>query len=644
MSQLKRDSRYGQLVSLLTKQTFSEPLVSRLLTVVLDTQMPLSEKDKLDLISSCSRPRGRLTCRLILQITASFGPSQLTPAKGSRGRRRRTLQERRVSERIQVALAAWVRQELVQHVEEFKEFHHVLVPCLSRCLNFVYLRDDITLALDSIKKFSSKIRAKVIRNRHREIVPPQDPNFGQNKECSSLPSSKEIKNFDRHTNIHPPGKVGSRLIPDDTREPGEDPPLKRRKLSVSNEAFWRDLLCDSLASDSFLSNSTKCISLVGRVVEHPDEHVALDDAISKSLANLDGDEKRRKVVESKVLKMISSYSAGEINFPSIAYADIMGSRDKEERPEIMATTTCGFEWLQLGRLADGEVEEILAKKASALKSLYFEDPHAGEKACSEFIQSSIRPILAMESDNQRKSCILEKLIELCQFCGDSKLDLSSVLILLLQRFNAESQDSCRVRIPLSRSLVYSGVLSGDLNHLDFICHVLAFNKKVGCEGQVARAIQNSYIMDCLNMLWRNKFLHLDRKLNSKQQAFYLRSAISGTVDGGTSSDPVPLGERGALLINPATTFLSVANFRSMEDVDDNLGARHEGPVTEESIMKADSWLPYTPAEINLRTLQMLDESFPGVGDLLFSSLKSLVGQRLEKAAGNGGSGGGGGTD
>ncbi|CAI5760604.1 unnamed protein product [Candida verbasci] len=155
-------------------------------------------------------------------------------------------------------------------------------------------------------------------------------------------------------------------------------------------------------------------------------------------------------------------------------------------------------------------------------------------------------------------------------------------------------------------------------------------------------IQNSYIMDAVNSLWRNKFLNVDTSnSNSPHKAFYLNADFLNQVKSiyiFDNNEYLNFEKLGEVFINPSLSCLSTKLIRKFEDAKiATITMRLEGPPSKakiESIFnnKDDSevkWLNLNYDGLKLKVLQEIDLfGFHGLGNLLFTSLKTLSGKRV----------------
>lgn len=194
-------------------------------------------------------------------------------------------------------------------------------------------------------------------------------------------------------------------------------------------------------------------------------------------------------------------------------------------------------------------------------------------------------------------------------------------------------------ITLPPHLVYALVLSSNPFVLSEICGFISYCKKYKFDdlNEDNKRLQNCYIMDILNFIWRdNAFKHEDssqsfNKAMMLHPQFIDKISISNTL---AYSNMIQFPSIGNIFYNPSWAHLSADILRDLEDAaGDSINTRHAGPPTHESVNRllVDSevkWLNIDYQELKVLLLRKLDENgFDGLGDLLFSSLKTLAFRR-----------------
>lgn len=153
-----------------------------------------------------------------------------------------------------------------------------------------------------------------------------------------------------------------------------------------------------------------------------------------------------------------------------------------------------------------------------------------------------------------------------------------------------------------------------------------------------QVIQNTYVMDTLNFLWRNKAFQYDSSYDSSSKAFSLEPSFInklGSLSNFSFDNFVNLRTVGNVFHNPCFSYITAEIVWNLEDQIEGLSRRHAGPITEESVLHLlhdpeHIWLELNYDELRLRVLRKLDTlGYSGICDLLFSSLKTLTNRRGE---------------
>lgn len=216
--------------------------------------------------------------------------------------------------------------------------------------------------------------------------------------------------------------------------------------------------------------------------------------------------------------------------------------------------------------------------------------------------------------------------------------LTSLMISLIQTFDpeviAKLEDHNVIPAP---PLVYSMLLDGDPLLLTDICKHIQFCKTYRFKTYDLKSIQNTFIMDTVNFLWRDKFLAYDEVRSSPNKAFYLDPEFINKLGSLHVFDQyLTPSTLGSLFSNPALIFIVTHIVWDLEDKSEMLNVRHEGPITKESVLRLQlnekvNWLEYSFDELKVKVLQELDRlGFDGLCEFLFGSLRSLSGKRIPR--------------
>lgn len=235
--------------------------------------------------------------------------------------------------------------------------------------------------------------------------------------------------------------------------------------------------------------------------------------------------------------------------------------------------------------------------------------------------------------------LLPKLYEFIKYCKYNQEQLVNQIIEFLINLSPslfQQLNSKTIIIP--RSLTYSCLLSCDpivvsniTQHI-FNCKTHNYQDSINY-----RNLQNSYIMDTINFLWKQRFLNIDDGNNTSNKGFFFhpnfitKLTSLHTFDCSYLSSPSSIGE---LFYNPAFSYIVTKIIWDIEDnTKDSINTRHEGPISKESLLRLRNdnekiWLPLSFDELKISILENLEiKQFNGITDLLFNSLKSLADRR-----------------
>lgn len=193
-------------------------------------------------------------------------------------------------------------------------------------------------------------------------------------------------------------------------------------------------------------------------------------------------------------------------------------------------------------------------------------------------------------------------------------------------------------IVLPYRLLYPFILSNNPLIVSETCGYLAFCKayKFKDSDVSYKSLQNSYVMDTLNFLWRNKSFKYEDSSTAFSNAMLLDPDFLtklSKLNIFSFSDFLSLDSVGNIFHNPCWSFVATQIVRDLEDDAENITVRHAGPITEESLSQlirdpTVEWLPTNYDELRLQVLRSLDNlGYTGLCDLLFSSLKTLMNKR-----------------
>ncbi|CUM65740.1 uncharacterized protein PRCAT00003388001 [Priceomyces carsonii] len=247
--------------------------------------------------------------------------------------------------------------------------------------------------------------------------------------------------------------------------------------------------------------------------------------------------------------------------------------------------------------------------------------------------------------------IIRKSIPLIhQFIIDNYLSSSlEVKLALMKLFNVvKSMDpsdlenlDAKALIP-KPELVYDILFCNSPFLFSELCGYVSYckNYKFKDSEQTAKILQNSYIMDIINFFWRDKALEFEPGVSSKSRAMCLSPQFVhklGSLNLFNYSNLISLNVMGNVFHNPCWAYLGAQIVWNLEDNQDTVTTRHMGPISENSINElthdpSHRWLDVDYKKLKLEVLRGLDKKgFKGLGDLLFTSLVSLVNERVKSS-------------
>ncbi|EGW30560.1 uncharacterized protein SPAPADRAFT_63397, partial [Spathaspora passalidarum NRRL Y-27907] len=166
--------------------------------------------------------------------------------------------------------------------------------------------------------------------------------------------------------------------------------------------------------------------------------------------------------------------------------------------------------------------------------------------------------------------------------------------------------------------VYSMLLDGDIVYLSSICNHIANSRKFKYKNPELKQLQNSYIMDTVNFLWRDKFMHSEAK--SANRGMYLPATL---VDKLSSHYDIPQpATLGNIFMNPALSYIVTRIVWKLED-EQEVGIRHAGPISRQSVIELNEsdWLNMSYDDLKVKIIEKLDGiASDGVCELLYTSL------------------------
>lgn len=341
----------------------------------------------------------------------------------------------------------------------------------------------------------------------------------------------------------------------------------------------------------------------------------------------------------KQISYILHTGGGTIEFPLVTDFVLQRSVTKREFLE-----TLPFRYGLLKYLKQIDISDLSNTIVQDITKLLDIKHQVTEEISTEFLKSLIdyfdyNPLDELDSGDDINLILsmIYKYIQSCEAAHKNQMiRLMTEFIQSLDSPVLKKLDDRNILIP--QSLVYSLLLDGDPLSLSDICKHILFCKSHKFKLQQLKSIQNTFTMDTVNFLWREKFLTYDEIPSSANKAFYLHPEFINKVGSlhMFDHDFFTTATLGGLFTNPALVYIVTNIVWKLEDNADMINTRHEGPITRQSIRRLKdnegvTWLDYDFDGLRVKVLQKLDEfGFDGICEFLFSSLKSLEGKRIRR--------------
>lgn len=195
-----------------------------------------------------------------------------------------------------------------------------------------------------------------------------------------------------------------------------------------------------------------------------------------------------------------------------------------------------------------------------------------------------------------------------------------------------------VRLIPPPQLAYQLLLSTNPLIVTEILGLISSLKSLKCEERLVsqKKLINSLVYDCVNFMWKDlAFKHESKSFN---KGMYLNPDFvdcMGRLNFFGSSDFLSLKTVGSISRNPAFAYMCAEIVWSLEDSQEDISIRHPGPLSEESVFRVQkdpdvSWVRMSYKDIKNNMLhQLVDFGFKGLGDFLYSSIRSLRSKRCK---------------
>lgn len=299
---------------------------------------------------------------------------------------------------------------------------------------------------------------------------------------------------------------------------------------------------------------------------------------------------------------------------------------------------------------------MIHHNASILKQIYYDtnngsyetNSNFNYESCHDYVKNILYLLNLWIFENQddiiisRINLLLPELYEFIKYCKHIQEQLTNQVVEFFINLPSSLFNQLELKtIIIPRSLTYSCLLSCDpLVVSNITQHISNCKSHDYTNSTHYRDLQNSYIMDTINFLWKERFLKQDANLTniSSNKGFFLHPDFENKLNSlhtfdcsyYLSSSPSTIGE---FFYNPAFSYIVTKIIWDIEDNHNGINTRHEGPISRESLIRLrnDSdkiWLSLSFDELKLSILQNLEiKKFNGIADLLFNSLKSLADKR-----------------
>ncbi|KAI9646770.1 hypothetical protein NHQ30_004769 [Ciborinia camelliae] len=207
----------------------------------------------------------------------------------------------------------------------------------------------------------------------------------------------------------------------------------------------------------------------------------------------------------------------------------------------------------------------------------------------------------------------------------------------------------RIAIPPAQ-LVYTLYFSSNLSITARICNILALYKRAFEVAMASRAGStisgnqsypteyvnrfNGFLMDICNCLWRSRAFY---RTDPNALGCLLPEQTLGTLSPYISKQETSFSLNSLFNVSysPTLCHLAITYVRGLEDqAEDEIDVRHAGPVTQVSLKKLenDGGLSISWQDYRLGVLRYLeDKGFPGVGELMYNTMKHLMVARQNPA-------------
>ncbi|KAK6887779.1 hypothetical protein K4I79_001653 [Candida tropicalis] len=656
------------LIEELANEGVDEPVLMTLLDLILETKRVVSHSTKRYLLDNCLLPRSELPVSIFLKVISGIGATRVY-YQGNR-----KLKTKKPSTEFQISLLKWM-------IDNFKYFEKslttsgtfvlsILVKNLAYEFSRAVISQLIIIILSSNNStqfktfYNSEIyhNIRLLKNHHIQQVVDLYNKFPLDIYLSELLAFFKVVVPDLDYIIYSPDNYPmlNKLIsnPDqlyrwdesNTVDSGLSKRQKRMGRSNGDDIYGIQALDQihklnayKILRSSFNNDNSAQLIVILLQAGHSDFNRKINLYIKASLDGTVNEEYDRISLLRKLSK-IYQFSGGAIHLSAVEDYILTTGISKNNPFKEMEYRSLLIRYFI--NVSPTRIADMIKRDAIDLKEIYYSDSTVHAAPCTQYVESVLYLLKSWNSEEyedfiQALNLIIPKLYMFIQYCKTNQEWLTRETLRFIHELDEHILEDLNDNVLLPpRSLIYSCLLSYDPLVLATICEHIYICKEHNYNNSNWRDFENSFIMDSVNMLWKERFLKQEPNIsNSSAKGFYLNPEFTRKLSTLHSSDQLSIVFQsiGELFYNPALSFIITKLIWDIEDKTEEINTRHEGPVSRDSLerIRIDSdkiWLNITFEELKVTILRNLDTAhygkFKGIGDLLFNSLKSLSDKRL----------------
>ena len=188
-----------------------------------------------------------------------------------------------------------------------------------------------------------------------------------------------------------------------------------------------------------------------------------------------------------------------------------------------------------------------------------------------------------------------------------------------------------------RSLVYQLLVSTNPLIVSEVLGFISYLKTLKFDDpqDASKKAINCFVFDAVNFVWKDRAFKYDDSFSKGMFLDIHFLQRMGSLNFFGVSEYLMLKNIGGLACNPAFSLMFAEIVWSIEDAQPDITVRHPGPLSEESVyrLQCDStakWVPMSYSDIKKTVLLSLVRSgFTGIGQFLYSSVKSLQNEKQQ---------------